>query len=69
MPVEIGHLWDYFQQMCNMRQNNGMCITRLSSEILTWQSLSEIRLNPFELDVIWRLDAIFVAHHSKKEEP
>jgi hypothetical protein len=34
---------------------------------VTWQQLEGIRLNPFELDVIRRLDAVFVAHHSKAE--
>jgi len=69
VPIELSHLWDYFQQMCRMRQNNGMCVSRLSSEIVTWQQLTGMTLAPFELDVIWRLDAIFVAHHSKKVEP
>jgi hypothetical protein len=66
-PHEISHLWEWFQAMNQMRQNTGLGVCRLSSEIVTWQQLEGIRLNPFELDVIRRLDAVFVAHHSKAE--
>jgi hypothetical protein len=30
--------------------------------------LEGVRLNPYELDVIRGLDAVFVAHHSKTDE-
>ncbi|WP_229212092.1 hypothetical protein [Duganella sp. BJB475] len=49
-----------------MRQNNGMGVSPLSTEILTWQSLSHIELNPYELDVIWSLDSMYLEHQSKK---
>lgn len=48
-----------------MRQRNGMAVSPLSSEILTWQGLTGMTLTPFELGAIWKLDAVFVAHHSK----
>ncbi|RFP19193.1 hypothetical protein D0T23_05290 [Duganella sp. BJB475] len=65
-PHEIGHLWDWFRQISRMRQNNGMGVSPLSTEILTWQSLSHIELNPYELDVIWSLDSMYLEHQSKK---
>lgn len=66
-PYEIGYLWDWFNQMCRMRASNGMGVSHLSVEIVTWQALSQMTLTPFELDVIWQLDAMYVAHHSKPE--
>jgi hypothetical protein len=66
-PHEISHLWDWFQEMCRMRQRNGMGVSPLSSEILTWQGLTGITPTPFELETIWKLDAVFVAHHSKAQ--
>jgi hypothetical protein len=49
-----------------MRQSNGMSLNPLSTEILTWQALSHIELNPYELDVIWMLDSMYLEHQSKK---
>lgn len=54
--------------MNRMRRNNGFGVSGLSDEIVTWQQLEGIRLNPYELDVIMRLDSMFVLHHSKTEE-
>jgi hypothetical protein len=54
--------------MCQMRQHTGFGVSRLSSEIITWQQLEGIQLNPYELEVIQMLDADLVAHHSKAKE-
>jgi hypothetical protein len=54
--------------MNQMRQNTGFGVSRLSSEIVAWQQLEGIRLNPFEFDVILQLDGVFAAHHSTAEE-
>ena len=66
-PIEIYDIWLWFCQMSRMRSSNGMSVCALSHEIVTWQTLSQMTLNPFELDVIWMLDAAFIEHHSKKE--
>lgn len=50
-----------------MRKNNGFGVSRLSDEIAAWQQLEGLRLNPYELDVIMRLDSVFVLHNSKTE--
>lgn len=67
-PYELSHIWAWFQRMNQMRQNNGFGVSRLSGEIVAWQQLEGIRLNPYELDVIAKLDEAFVLHHSKAEE-
>jgi hypothetical protein len=67
-PFEIGYIWDWFGDLCKMRSGGGMGVTRLSAEIVSWQILTHTELTPFELDVIWRLDAVFLAHHNKKDE-
>jgi hypothetical protein len=54
--------------MNQMRHSGGFGISRLSSEIVAWQQLEGIRLNPYELEVILQLDGVFVAHHSKSKE-
>lgn len=43
-----------------------MDVSPLSTEILTWQALKHIELNPYELDVIWMLDSLFLENQSKK---
>jgi hypothetical protein len=67
-PIEIEYLWDWFREMSRMRHSNGMGICRLSDEILTWQSLTGMKLTPFELDTIWQLDDVYVTHRSKAGE-
>jgi hypothetical protein len=67
-PYELSHVWEWFQRMCQMRQNTGFGVSRLSGEIVAWQQLEGIRLNPYELDVIQMLDSDLVAHHSKTKE-
>lgn len=67
-PCEIEYLLEWFRELCRMRQSNGMCISPLSSELLTWQSLSGINLTPFEQDVIHQLDDVYITHHNKKDD-
>jgi len=67
-PYELSHVWGWFQRLCQMRQNTGFGISRLSGEIVAWQQLEGVRLNPYELEVIQMLDADLVAHHSKAKE-
>jgi len=67
-PYELSHVWEWFQRLCQMRQNTGFGVSRLSGEIVAWQQLEGIRLNPYELEVIQMLDADLVAHHSKTKE-
>lgn len=54
--------------MSRMRRSNGMGVSRLSDEILTWQGLSGMKLTPFELETIWQLDEVFITHHSKSDD-
>ena len=67
-PYELSHVWVWFGRMCQMRQNTGFGISRLGREIVDWQQLEGVRLNPYELEVIQMLDADLVAHHSKTKE-
>lgn len=67
-PHELSHIWEWFQVMSSMRQNAGFGVSRLSSEIVDWQKLEGIRLNPYELEVIRRIDSIFVTHHTEAKE-
>ena len=66
-PFAHRYLLDYFHELCRIRVFNGFGMNRLSGEILTWQSLRQIRLTTFELDAIWHLDDIYVAHHNQKK--
>lgn len=67
LPFELEYLWNWFGQLSGKRQN-GMGVNPLaSSEILAWQARRQITFDPFEHDVIDRLDALFVSHQNKKE--
>jgi hypothetical protein len=67
-PIEVEYLMGWFREMSRMRQANGMCVSPLSSELLTWQELSGIKLTPFEQDCIHQLDAVYITHHNKKAD-
>jgi hypothetical protein len=65
-PIELEYIWDWFGRLSGKRQN-GMAVNSLTSaEILGWQERQRIRFEPWEEDVIDRIDALFVASQSKR---
>lgn len=67
LPVELERIWTWFTKLNGKRQN-GMGVNPLSSaEILAWAARYQIPMDPFEHDVIDRLDALYVHHQNKKE--
>lgn len=68
LPFELEYIWTWFTRL-NKRRQNGMDVNPLSSqEILAWQARHQVQMDPFEQDVIDRLDDLFLYHHHKKDE-
>lgn len=67
LPIELEYLWKLFWKL-NCKRQNGMGVNSLdSSEILAWQARRRVQFDPWEHDVIDRLDALFVQHQNKRE--
>lgn len=69
LPAELEYLWTLFLKLSRKRQN-GMAANPISStEIRDWCALRRVSFEPFEHDVIDRLDDLFLSHQYKKEKP
>jgi hypothetical protein len=59
-PDEIKYLWQWFGDLSRGRNYTGMGspLPLSSTEILSWMTITKIRLTPWELDVIKSMDSI-----------
>jgi hypothetical protein len=61
MPEAAKHIWDWFQELSETRQN-GMSINRITyTEIYSWSFLTGACPLPWEVAAIKALDRVFVA--------
>ncbi|MBB5609812.1 MULTISPECIES: hypothetical protein [unclassified Janthinobacterium] len=66
LPFELAHVWEWFAQLNGKRQN-GMAVNPIAStEILAWQARHGIAIEPFEHQLLDRLDALFLSHQHAK---
>ena len=66
LPHELEYLWTLFCELTRGRQC-GMAVGPLSSvEILAWQTRYRVEFDPWEHDLIDRIDALYVTQHNKK---
>jgi len=57
-PKYLGYVWEWFTKLANTRQV-GMSANPIQyQEILAFCQLKNIRMSPFEVDLIIRLDQI-----------
>lgn len=67
MPEGADYLWRAFQRLSGRRTNNGF-----GQNPLTWQEidafvrLSGVALAPWEIEVIERLDGLYLAQQAKQ---
>jgi hypothetical protein len=65
LPEELAYLWHLFWRL-NRKRQNGMGVNPLASaEILAWQARQGVQFEPWEHEVIDRLDTLFVVHQNK----
>lgn len=61
LPPLVSHLWEWFLDLCNERENNGMAISRISSRaIRDWCWASGNQTEVWERKALRRLDAAWV---------
>ncbi|WP_445081590.1 phage tail assembly chaperone [Massilia antarctica] len=68
LPPELEYIWTWFVAL-NRKRQYGMGANALTSaEILAWQARRRIRLDPWEEEVIDRLDALYVNNQAKDKK-
>lgn len=65
MPDELVYLWRLFREVSSARQSSGYGPQPLPyTEILAWQTLSGVVLEPWELDAFRSLDTMVLGHYA-----
>ena len=59
IPPGCHHLWELFLQLNSSRPSGAAGASAISpTDILAWQTLAGVQLNPWELDVLQALDRV-----------
>lgn len=68
-PPEAWYIWEWFCQLSLERRRSpeGNMEPITSSEMTNWCGLEKVTLKPFELEIIRRLDRLFLAPPKKIE--
>lgn len=67
LPFELEYLWTWFLKLSPRRQS-GMGPGPISSEEVNhWCARRRIVFDPFEHDILDRIDELYLQHHYKKE--
>jgi hypothetical protein len=60
IPVELGHVWDWWQAL-NKTRPVGMDIGAITySEIKSWRDLYGYEISRFELDCLMTIESVFM---------
>lgn len=66
LPYLVSHLWGWFVELCNDRQNNGMGISRItSSDIRNWCWATGNNPSKWEISVLKKLDSKWIDSQPK----
>lgn len=69
LPEAASLVWTYFIRLHQQRASGGMGLSCLSySDIQAFTRLNNIRLFPWEMDLITALDRTFLSHHYEEQE-
>lgn len=67
IPESVAYLWAYFWELSRARSNNGFGPLALQySDIEAWTRLTRQKLDPWELNAIVSLDALYLESLAKK---
>lgn len=68
MPIELEYLWKLFTKL-NRKRQSGMGPGPLSSdEVLKWCARQRVSFEPYEHDILDRLDDLYLSHQYKKDK-
>lgn len=66
MPPELEYLWTWFCALSRSRQV-GMALSAFSNaEVLAWQARHGKHFEPYEHEIVDRIDDLYIAQHNKK---
>jgi hypothetical protein len=67
IPFGCLGLWNTFIELHNARQNTGLGMGALSlGDLVAWQALHRVELNPWEVETLQILDRVAVKAHAEK---
>lgn len=70
LPECAAHLWAYFWELSRSRSHNGFGYLALQYvDIEAWSRLTKQTLDPWELNAIVKLDALYLESLAKKPKP
>lgn len=68
MPADVGYLWAWFLELDGGRGGNGFGLNPLSySEIQAWATLMRVKLVPWEVEAIKRIDSVRIRVSNEKK--
>ena len=68
LPEEAQYLWEWFAELSNSRQSGGFGPNPISHlDMQAWASLKRLTLEPFEVDALRAIDAVYLAASNKKK--
>lgn len=70
LPETVAHLWVAFCQMSNARTSNGFGPNPLTyHDVEAWSRVTGVELTAWEIDVLKRLDVVFLTVATKNARP
>jgi hypothetical protein len=61
-PDEMLYLWDRFLEVSKRRTSNGFGLNPVPyADIAAWATMNRVRITPFELEVLDRIEALYVS--------
>lgn len=69
LPDTLEYIWRDFLELNDARTSNGMSINPISyTEIDAWKRLMNKQVTAQDIELIKRLDAVFMHHYQKAEK-
>jgi len=69
MPLELGHIWDWFQELHIARSGNGFGPNPITfSDVAAWVSLTGVAIRASEVRVILMLDRLWLVAQAESRK-
>lgn len=68
-PEQLRHVWEWFSQLQGARVNYGFGVAPITyTEMNAWCSMHRIQITPDEVDILKRVDALYLSEVRKKDK-
>lgn len=68
LPHEIAYIWEWFKKLSRKRQSGMGPLPISSEEVLAWCARQRVNFEPYEHDILDRLDDLYLSHQYKKDK-